>query len=148
MPVLKAAIVTSVLMALGFGLTAIAFPHTVFGLLTNHADVTASMEHYVGWLLPLMEITAIAFMLEGYFIGLKQGAILRNGAWGAFGMGFMPLALMAWLTQNNHLLWSALILYMIILVFMLAWQVIKHQQNMFASLTDANITKANIPETF
>ncbi|MEA5534094.1 hypothetical protein [Crocosphaera sp. XPORK-15E] len=46
-----------------------------------------------------------AFMLEGYFIGLKEGAILGNGVLMAFILGFLPLAIAGYYWQNNHLLW-------------------------------------------
>lgn len=43
------------------------------------------------WLLPLLSFTAIAFMLEAYFIGLKQGFVLRNASLIAFCLFFKLL---------------------------------------------------------
>jgi MATE family multidrug resistance protein len=51
-------------------------------------------------------------MLEGYFIGLKEGATLRNTVLLSFVVGFMPLAIAAWYFHNNHLLWATLLSYM------------------------------------
>ena len=72
---------------------------------------------------PLLEITAITFILEGYFTGLKAGETLRNGVLLAFGIGYLPLLAIAWQEQNNHLLWLSLVFYMTGLTLYLALQV-------------------------
>lgn len=121
-PLIFTSMVTTLLIALGFALGAILYPDLVFGLLTNHEEINRSLTEYSFWLLPLLEITAIAFMLEGYFIGLKEGKILRNGVLIAFFGGYLP-----WLTagaywQNNHFLWLSLVSYMVTLALFLGWQ--------------------------
>lgn len=93
MPLLIISILTVMPMALLFAGGTILFPETVFGLLTNHPEVSNGITQYTLWLLPLLELTAIAFMLEGHFIGLKQGKTLRNAVLVAFGLGFVPLAI-------------------------------------------------------
>ncbi|MBT9311720.1 guanitoxin biosynthesis MATE family efflux transporter GntT [Leptothoe kymatousa] len=124
LPVLKTAIVTSLLMALGFAVCMLTFPSTVFALLTNHRDVSQAMADHAVWLVPLLSITAVAFMLEGYFIGLKAGAVVRNGALLGFGFGFTPLALVAVYLQNSYLLWSALTGYMAVLMLFLIYKLV------------------------
>jgi MATE family multidrug resistance protein len=62
-------------------------------------------------------------MLEGYFIGLKQGTVLRNAVLLAFAVGFAPLAIAAGYTHNNHILWSSLVGYVTMLAILLAFQV-------------------------
>lgn len=121
-PVLIVSILTTLPIALGFAGAAILFPEQVFGLLTNHADVNARAADYTLWLLPLLELTAVAFMFEGYFIGLKQGKTLRNAVLIAFGVGFMPLAAIAWYIHSNHVLWLSLVAYMLLLLIILGWQ--------------------------
>ncbi len=103
----------------------ILLPDRVFGLLTNHAEVNEHIMSYALWLLPLLEITAVAFMLEGYFIGLKEGKTLRNAVLIAFGLGFMPLAIAAWYLQINHILWLSLVAYMLALTVALGFQLPK-----------------------
>lgn len=120
-PVLLTAIAHALVIALGLAGLAIGFPQSVFGILTNHADIAQAMGVEAIWLLPLLSCTAIAFMLEGYWIGLKRGEVLRNGALVAFGIGFGPLAIAAGYTQSNGLLWSALVGYMAVLMVALAW---------------------------
>lgn len=111
-PLLIVSLVTSVVIALGFAGTSIFFPDQVFGLLTNHTEVNQEINQYTIWLLPILVITAITFMLEGYFIGLKEGATLRNAVLLSFIVGFIPLLIAAWYFHNNHLLWSTLLSYM------------------------------------
>ena len=111
-PLLIISLVTSVVIALGFAGTSIFFPDQVFGLLTNHIEVNQEINQYTIWLLPILVTTAITFMLEGYFIGLKEGATLRNTVLLSFVVGFMPLLIAAWYFHNNHLLWSTLLSYM------------------------------------
>jgi MATE family multidrug resistance protein len=111
-PLLIVSLVTSVVIALGFAGTSIFFPDQVFGLLTNHTEVYQEINQYTIWLLPILVITAITFMLEGYFIGLKEGATLRNAVLLSFVVGFIPLLIAAWYFHNNHLLWSTLLSYM------------------------------------
>ena len=125
LPVLKTAILTSLLIALGFALSVIVFPETMFALLTSHTEVSQAMGSYAAWLVPLLSITAVAFMLEGYFIGLKEGAVLRNGALLGFGVGFTPLALLAISLQNSYLLWTALTAYMTVLMLYLVYKLVK-----------------------
>ena len=111
-PLLIVSLVTSVVIALGFAGTSIFFPDQVFGLLTNHTEVNQEINQYTIWLLPILVITAITFMLEGYFIGLKEVATLRNAVLLSFVVGFIPLLIAAWYFHNNHLLWSTLLSYM------------------------------------
>ncbi|WP_249369258.1 MATE family efflux transporter [Acaryochloris marina] len=134
MPVLYTSIVHGLLISLPFAVLSVLFPVTVFGLLTSHIEVSYSIHAYVIWLVPLLSLTAVAFVLEGYFIGLKEGAILRNSALTALGMGYAPIAIAGWYFQSNHLLWTSLTIYMATLMFSLSLQILKNQQNYQSSL--------------
>lgn len=113
------AAIASLLFAMPFALGAILFPHTVFGILTNHAEVIQDINLYTHWLLPLLAFNALGLMLEGYFIGLTEGYALRNAALIAFGVGFVPAAAVAWYFHSNHLLWLAISLYMVVVAIAL-----------------------------
>lgn len=115
-------ILTALPIALGFAIVSILIPDTVFGFLTNHAEVNEHITSYTLWLLPLLELTAVAFILEGYFIGLKEGKTLRNAVLVAFGLAFIPLATTAWYLHNNHILWLALVAYVATLSIALGGQ--------------------------
>jgi MATE family multidrug resistance protein len=121
-PVLLTSVATTLVMALGFSLSAIAFPETLFGLLTNHAEINASLRNYSVWLVPLLEITALAFMLEGYFIGLKASQPLRNAVLFAFFGIYLPCLGVAVWQHSNNWLWFSLVAYMLGLTLYLSWQ--------------------------
>lgn len=122
-PLLIVSIITSLLIALFIALVSILFPEIIFGLLTNHQEINSEITSYTFWLLPLLEITAIAFMLEGYFTGLKEGKTLRNAVLVAFFLGYLPILGIAWYLQSNHLLWLSLVVYMTALALYLGIQV-------------------------
>ncbi len=116
LPLLAISALTSLFIAGVLAFTSVFFPDAVFGILTNHSEINQSVTAYAIWLLPLLGLTALAFTLEGFFIGLKEGATLRNAVLAAFGLGFVPLAVTASYLHSNHLLWMGLVLYMIIVI--------------------------------
>ncbi|WP_414621216.1 guanitoxin biosynthesis MATE family efflux transporter GntT [Calothrix sp. CCY 0018] len=126
-PLLQVSIFTGVLIASIFALVTILFPQTIFGLLTSHTDISQSVVNYRDWLLPLLTCGAVAFMFEGYAVGLKEGKRLRNSALIALGLGFTPVAGIAWYFQNNHLLWLSLTSYMAVLMVALGVQIPRMQ---------------------
>jgi MATE family multidrug resistance protein len=129
LPLLMVSILTSLVIASLIVLVCILFPDQVFGLLTNHTEVTEDITKYSFWLLPLLEITAIAFMLDGYFTGLKEGNILRNGVLVAFCLFYLPCLALAWYLHSNNWLWFSLVAYMTSLTFYLGWRVPKTLQS-------------------
>jgi MATE family multidrug resistance protein len=112
--------------SLGFGLlfaiAFISFPKWIFGMLTDHSDVIEGVDSYVLWLLPVLGFASVAYMLDGYFLGLTKGAVLRKSMMVAALVGFAPTATVAWQLQNNHVLWLALSLFMAARALMLGRQ--------------------------
>lgn len=135
MPVLYTSIVHGLLISVPFAVVSVLFPESVFGLLTSHTEVSHSINVYVIWLVPLLSLTAVAFVLEGYFIGLKAGVVLRNSALTALVFGYMPIAIAGWYYHSNHLLWTSLTFYMATLMLILSWQLMEHQQVYQASFS-------------
>jgi MATE family multidrug resistance protein len=113
---------TSLLVGIGFALLFLLFP-SLFGLLTNHTEVLRLVSHDVFWLLPVLGFGSLAFMLDGYFLGLAEGAALRNAALLSSLFGFAPIAILAWNLQAPHLLWLALAVFMAARVILLGVQV-------------------------
>ena len=111
-PLLRLAGSSSLVAGLGFATLFGLFPQGLFGLLTNHAEVIDSVSNYVWWLFPVLSFGAIAYMLDGYFLGLTAGKILRQSTLIAAVLGFVPVAIAAWYWQANNLLWLALSLFM------------------------------------
>ncbi|MGK7897283.1 MAG: guanitoxin biosynthesis MATE family efflux transporter GntT [Xenococcus sp. (in: cyanobacteria)] len=118
-PLMVTAFIHSILLSLGFALTVLVFPQTIFGLLTNHYDINQGVSNYTIWFLPLLTLSAIAFIMEGYFIGIKDGVTLRNSSLSSFCFVFIPVASIAWYWQNVHLLWAALTLFMAAIIVIL-----------------------------
>lgn len=116
---------TSIALALTFALAFVLFPQPLFGLLTIHPGVIAAVQTYVLWLVPVLGLGAIAYMLDGYFLGLTAGRVLRNATVLAAGVGFLPLALVAQSLGSAHLLWLALVGLMAARALTLLWAVPK-----------------------
>lgn len=114
---------TSVGLGLSFALAFTLFPQALFGLLTSHDPVIATVETYVGWLWPILGLGAVAYMLDGYFLGLTAGRVLRNATVLAAGVGFFPLALLSQYWESPHLLWLALAGLMACRALTLLWAV-------------------------
>ncbi|HEY9660704.1 MAG TPA: guanitoxin biosynthesis MATE family efflux transporter GntT [Allocoleopsis sp.] len=105
--------IASFVLGLLFALLFILLPQPLFRLLTNHPDILDRIPTYVPWLLPILGFGSIAYMLDGYFLGLTQGKILRQASLLSSLLGFLPVAIVAWYFHNNHLLWLALTCFMI-----------------------------------
>ncbi|MGQ9867057.1 MAG: MATE family efflux transporter [Pseudanabaenaceae cyanobacterium] len=121
LPLMKVSMLISGAIALTIALVTIVFPGWVFHLLTNHEDIQMEVLAYDRWLLPVLLLTASAFMLEGYFIGIRAGAVLRNSCLASF-LVFVAIALLGWVYQSNDLLWGALTVYMGGLTLALGWR--------------------------
>ncbi|WOD40934.1 MATE family efflux transporter [Nodosilinea sp. E11] len=116
---------SSMALGLSFALAFVLFPAPLFGLLTIHQEVIAVVQTYVGWLVPVLGLGAIAYMLDGYFLGITAGKVLRNATVLAAGVGFLPLALLAQSLGSAHLLWLALVGLMVARALTLLWAVPK-----------------------
>lgn len=104
--------IISVSIGLIFALVFCLFPTPLFSLLTNHAEVIQNINSYVFWLIPVLSFGGMAYMLDGYFLGLTQGNLLRNSTLIASLVGFLPFAIVGWFFQSNHILWLALATFM------------------------------------
>ena len=106
-----------------FAMITMLLPAPLFGLLTNHTAILDRLTQDVFWLLPILGFGSIAYMLDGYFLGLTQGKILRQSSLIASLIGFAPMAIVAWQTRSGHLLWLALSLFMLARTLTLSLQV-------------------------
>lgn len=102
----------SFLVGILFAIAFVTYPDGLFGQLTSHPPVLTYLKQYVFWLLPVLGFGSIAYMLDGYFLGLTQGKILRQAMMQSVFIGFVPFAVAAWYWQSNHWLWLALSLFM------------------------------------
>ena len=104
--------IISVSIGLIFAIVFCLFPTPLFSLLTNHTQVINNISSYVLWLIPVLGFGGMAYMLDGYFLGLTQGNLLRNSTLVAGLVGFLPFALLGWFLKSNHILWLALTIFM------------------------------------
>ncbi|MCL2925179.1 MAG: MATE family efflux transporter, partial [Trichodesmium sp. MAG_R04] len=104
--------IISVSIGLIFAIVFCLFPIPLFSLLTNHTQVINNISSYVLWLIPVLGFGGMAYMLDGYFLGLTQGNLLRNSTLVAGLVGFLPFAMLGLLLKSNHILWLALTMFM------------------------------------
>lgn len=104
--------IISVSIGLIFAIVFCLFPTPLFSLLTNHTQVINNISSYVLWLIPVLGFGGMAYMLDGYFLGLTQGKLLRNSTLVAGLVGFLPFAILGWFLKSNHILWLALTMFM------------------------------------
>ncbi|MEE9385834.1 MAG: MATE family efflux transporter [Nannocystaceae bacterium] len=117
---LRFGVVTALLFAGAFA----AFPGPLFGALTNHPEVGLSLAAQRWWLLPLLGVGSVAYVLDGYFLGLAAGRIMSRSMLVSFGFGFLPLALWGrYVVEDARLLWVALCMFMVVRVVTLAVRV-------------------------
>lgn len=131
---IRLSIGTSLLLSLILAFTLVCFPKFMFGLFINNID---DIQSYVIWLIPILGTLAVSFVLEGYFIGLIEGKLLRNTALIAFALGFTPMAFVAWYTHSNHILWLSLWLYFVVILIVLSTQVSKTLKSSLDSNTNS-----------
>ncbi|CBN53868.1 MULTISPECIES: guanitoxin biosynthesis MATE family efflux transporter GntT [Kamptonema] len=110
-PLARFSLGSALLVGIAFGGACWLFPNTVFGLLTNHTEVTENIDIFVPWLLLVLVFSSINFMLDGYFLGLAQGHTLRNVSLVALVLGFLPADVAAINFESNHILWLSLLLF-------------------------------------
>ncbi|MGB8702485.1 MAG: MATE family efflux transporter, partial [Thermosynechococcaceae cyanobacterium] len=132
---LRVAGASSFIIGVMFSLAFMMAPETLFQLLTNHRELLDRIGEYTPWLLPVLGFGSVAYFLDGYFIGLTAGRLLRISAIAAATLGFAPMAMAAWFFRSAHLLWLALTLFMAIRAITLSIQVPKTLQQVSLSVS-------------
>ncbi len=109
---LRLALATGAAFAALFALLLLLAPRPILGLLTSHGEVIAHALAFRFWMVATLLLGAGAYILDGYFIGLTAGRILRDAMLvSTFGV-FLPLALAALMLRDPHLLWLSLVAFM------------------------------------
>jgi MATE family multidrug resistance protein len=96
-------------------------PAFLLGLLTSHADLVSLAVGYSPWLVPTLLLGGLAYMYDGLFIGLTEGRALRNSMMISTLVVFLPAALTALWLRDNHVLWAAMVLFMVARAATLGW---------------------------
>ncbi len=112
--IVKTALATSLVIALLASSLSVLFPQFVFSLLTNHAEVLDAVAAYIGWLLPVLCLIAIAFVIDSYFFSIGNGKSPRNAAVVGALLGFLPFYAISYYFHSNHWLWFSLVMFMLV----------------------------------
>jgi MATE family multidrug resistance protein len=112
--IVKTALATSLVIAFLASSLSVLFPQFVFSLLTNHAEVLEEVSSYIGWLLPVLCLIAIAFVIDSYFFSIGNGKSPRNAAVVGSLLGFLPFYAISYYLHNNHWLWFSLLMFMLV----------------------------------
>lgn len=122
-PLLWIALSTGIVISFLLSITSILFPQTVFGLFTNHSEITHNIYVYVPWLIVLLIASTVAYILVGHFIVWEAGNVVQNSSIIAAVFGFLPTVLVMFWFYNNHILLLALSLFFILRLIILAFQI-------------------------
>jgi MATE family multidrug resistance protein len=127
----------SLVMSIGYLVLFLVAGDLIVGLLTDIDTVRATANEYLIWLV-LLPINGVwSYLLDGIFIGATRAREMRNSMLIATIVGFIP----AWLLLQpleNHGLWLAFHLFMIIRALVLGWVFVKlRAQDKFIDPTNA-----------
>ena len=102
----------STVCGLFFGLLFLLSAHWFIPLLTVHVDVQTETAALIPWLILTVTLGALAFALDGLFLGLTQGKALRNAALFSLLGAFVPLFILSTYLHNVHVLWLGMVVFM------------------------------------
>lgn len=111
--ILKLGIQSGVLIAFLFSLVILLFPQQSVGWISKSESVTRIAEEYSFWIAPVLLFGSVAFIFDGFFLGMSEGRILRNSMFLSSIFFFLPVALLGKYWNSNHILWLALSTYML-----------------------------------
>ncbi len=109
---LRLAMFTGVAFALPVLALMFGVPDWLYGTMTSHADVAALAWRYSWWMIPVVLLGAVAFIYDGFFIGLTEGRVLRNQMLISALLFYLPLATLGLWQGNNDVLWLAMAIFM------------------------------------
>jgi len=78
---------------------------------------------YIPWVLLVVVSAGVAYILDGYFAGLGEGAAVRNTYLISGFLGLIFLSLSTFYFHSNQFLWLALSLFMLSCSFTLGIQI-------------------------
>ena len=93
--------------------TVFAAPRLLLGALTSHQELVELSLRYAPWLIPTVLLGGLAYMYDGLYLGLTAGRALRRSMLISLLVFFLPPALIAIRAESNHLLWLAMMLFMV-----------------------------------
>lgn len=117
----RMALLVGLLCAVPFAVAMVAFPRPLLELLSSHGPTVETAVESAAWMVPTLLVGALAYVLDGVFLGLTAGRALRNAMLLSLLVGFVPLGLLGTRLHSNPLLWAALATFMAARVATLGW---------------------------
>ena len=112
---LKVSVLSSIILTLTIASICALFPERIFSLLTNHTELTGTIKAYDWWLMFILPFTGTCSMIEGFFLGLAQGKIVRNVSVVSALFGFLPVAsLFLFVYRSNHVFWFSTLMFRVV----------------------------------
>lgn len=96
-------------------------PAPFYRLLTSHESVIILVQKFDLYIAATLLFGALAYIYDGFFIGLLQGRSLRNSMLISTLLCFMPVALWGLYAESNAVLWASMIAFMAGRAGTLAW---------------------------
>ncbi len=97
--------------ALVFLVLLMGWPDFFLSLFTHHGHLIVELKQYAWWLVPTLLLGSVAFIFDGFFLGLSRGNILRNTMLLST-VVFFPLAWHARSLGSNDYLWLSMMVFM------------------------------------
>ncbi|MCF3643163.1 MATE family efflux transporter [Rhizobium sp. TRM95111] len=119
-------------LALATTLFFLVFGEAIVGLLTTVPEIRAEAARYVPWAALTALTGALAFQMDGVYIGATWSAAMRNMMLAAFAGYLVALALLVPFLAN-HGLWIALNLFLLMRGVFLAWRLPAQAQRHFTA---------------
>ncbi|MDB9484344.1 MATE family efflux transporter, partial [Dolichospermum circinale CS-537/05] len=113
-PILRISVFSSLTSGIIISAICVFFPEVVFGILTNHTEITEDIHTYAWWLFLVIGFTSVAAILEGHFLGLTEGKIVRNVSFISTGLAFIPSVIVILYFHDNHFLWLGLVMFQLV----------------------------------
>jgi MATE family multidrug resistance protein len=124
-PAFDRAVKLTLLWSLGLGAVTtvliLVFGNDVIALLTTTESVRAEAAQYLAWAALTATTGALAFQMDGVYIGATWSSAMRNMMLLAFGLYLLALAIFVPL-MGNHGLWLSLNLFLAFRGIFLAWR--------------------------
>jgi MATE family multidrug resistance protein len=109
---LRLALGTGLAFAIVFLATLVVAPGPILGLLTSHDALVLEALRYAPWLAATLLLGSVAYVLDGFFLGMASGRTLRNAMILSLLIAVVPLGIVAYRSGSNHLLWTAMTVFM------------------------------------
>lgn len=101
------------------GLTGLAFagvvvlsPAWTLGLLSDQPEVLVTATSMRGWLIAVMGFGGLAYIRDGFFVGLADGGAMWKAMAISCVLGFLPWLWVSYLTGDPNMLWIGMTLFM------------------------------------